>query len=106
MSARRGTYKYTVWHKARFDGITWRPKHFTHHSLRVEIVEELAKQYRIKFLAYHEDGRGPGTIARASKDSVTLDADKGDIVAQTTVQPFYDSEGKPIREIKLPYKDD
>lgn len=90
---KRGTYHYTVWHPSSYLGGKFRLPYFTKHNLRVEVVDETDKSYKVKFLAFHEDGRAPGTIARAKKEKVTLD--------ETAPR-----EVSPDREIKLPYKDD
>lgn len=91
---RRGTYHYSIFHPSSYDGGKFKLPYYTKHKLRVEITDETDKGYKIKFLAFHEDGRGPGTIARAQKHKVILDEPKE-----------APREISPDREIKLPYKD-
>lgn len=96
----KGTYNYTVWHKGRYDDRgKYHPAHGTRHKVRVEVLETLNSQYRVKFLAFHEDGRGPGTITAVNKSNVKLDVApaQGD-----NITPAHGID----REIRKPYKED
>lgn len=90
---RCGVYRYGVWHKAEYvQGRGFQPAYVTHHTVKVEVLEVLKKQYRVKFLGTHKDGRGPGTVTAVNQTSVTLD-----------VEPPYTSPATGT--IRLPYKD-
>ncbi len=81
---RKGTYYYR---RYDFNG------GYTRLSLRVEILAETERCYRIKYLEFHADGSRPGTIIRARKKNVR--PDEGWIVRKS-----------PSPEnIRLPYKD-
>ena len=41
-------------------------------KLKVEVLEYLDQRVRVKFLDYHVDGRGPGTITVVAKKNLNL----------------------------------
>ena len=47
-------------------GPAW-DKNLTVFKLKVEVLEYLDQRVRVKFLDYHVDGRGPGTITVVAK---------------------------------------
>lgn len=61
------------------------------HTLRVEVLAELPKTYKVKYLGFHAKGAPPGTITNVRKRSVTLD-----VVAPPEPKQY---------EIRKPYKD-
>lgn len=52
-------------------GPAWE-KHLTVYKLKVEILEDLGQRVRVKFLDYHVDGRGPGTITAVAKKNLNV----------------------------------
>lgn len=95
MNGRRGTYKYTVWHH----GTLTAAPYYTHHTLRVEVLEALPASYRVKYLGYHQNGRGPGHISTVRQKTVTLDMIPEEPNAYTPTDGIE-------RDIRKPYKDD
>lgn len=92
------TYYYTEFVPAHFEGDKFIAKHYKKRSLRVEIIEEGLKRTKIKFCAFHADGRPPGTVSTVTTEKVVSDA---------WVKDTRDTIDKSLgREIRKPYKDD
>lgn len=68
-----------------------RERNFTTFSMPVEVLERINMRYKIKFLAYHADGRPPGTIILVQARNLH-DRDNAPMV-------------RPKNGNKLPYKD-
>ena len=81
-----GTYKYKHQVGARDN---YGEAVLTAFTLRVEILEERGERYRVRFMQYHADGRGPNTTSLVLKKNVIADD-----VAPREVPP-----------LRLPYKD-
>lgn len=64
----------------------------TKHRVRVEIIEVGPTRTKVRFLEWHIDGRGPGTITSVKNRNVTIGTRL--IVTRPTV------------EYRRPYKDD
>lgn len=64
---KKATYVYRVVSGPTWDRIT------TTYRLRVEILEELkGERSRVKFLEYHNDKRGPGTVTTVYNKSLVF----------------------------------
>lgn len=66
----------------------------SHFTLRVEVLEEKMQstlRYKVRFLQFHADKRGPNTVTWVKASSVKLDDA---------------APAAPLREVRLPYKDD
>lgn len=82
-------------------------------SMKVEILEELpSSRLRIKFLGYHADGRGPGSISTVMAKSVKRTGGTPE-VQDKDARPLSDAvrklnifRGYDPDEIRKPYKDD
>jgi len=83
-----GTYKYK-----RASGVYPNIK-LVEHTLKVEILEVDGARVRVKFLGYHADGRGPGSISKVYAKNVSSPAPE-------KIDAF-----KHYTEIRKPYKDD
>lgn len=82
-------------------------KTFTWYEMKVELIEDTGKRWRIKFLGYHADRRGPGTITTVDYKSIKRSGGDGSIEVKDPkpvekINPFrqYDAD-----EIRKPYKD-
>ena len=58
--------------------------------MRVEVVAAGATRTKIRFLEYHADGRGPGTVANVKSRNVRYES----------------VQHRPITPYRLPYADD
>ena len=69
------------------------------YTMRVEVLGETPKMYKVKYLEFHANGAPPGTITNVQKRNVMLE---GGLTKGTTHEPRqYDPE-----LIRKPYKDD
>lgn len=59
------------------------------YSLRVEVIGETAKSYRVRYLGFHANGAPPGTVTWVALRKVKIDG-----------EAF-----KPTFDIRKPYKD-
>jgi len=67
---------------------------YTVHTMRVEVLGETEKSYKIRFKEFHTNGARPGTVIWARKRNILFT--DGTPAAQT---------GSGIKNIRLPYKD-
>lgn len=84
----KGTYFYT--HAAK----VYPTVELASYSLRVEVIDQTAKSYKIKYLEFHANGARPGTTAWVQKRKVKLDGE--------AVKPERQYDPELIRK---PYKD-
>ena len=61
---KRGLYLYTMFHPV--------DNSRTNYSLRVEIIGETVKSYRVRYLSYHQNGNGPGYVTWVRRRKVKL----------------------------------
>lgn len=75
-------------------------------TLRVEIVDETQRKYRVKYLGFHASGEQPGGLHWVGKDKVKLDEVRllTGIVGDTTNHAAPSSR-IDFDNIRLPYKD-
>lgn len=62
-----GLYKYLVLTNPGNPDKVYEP-----YSVKVEILDEYEKQYRVKLLGYHKDGRAPGSVMLVYKKRVVF----------------------------------
>lgn len=87
-----GTYTYK--HPTYNGGV----RTYVEHSMRIEVVDERANKYRIKYNGFHANGVAIGSLHWVRKDKVRLDEGNG-----LKPMALYVNEA---RDIRLPYKDD
>lgn len=92
--AKLGTYTYK-----QFTGQVLDTRHnrykptFAICTMRVEVVDETQRKYRVKYNGFHANGARPGTLAWVGKEKVKLDAEEPP------------TPTAPRGEVRLPYKD-
>ncbi|MDR2129589.1 MAG: hypothetical protein LBP56_00225 [Odoribacteraceae bacterium] len=65
---RQGTYRYTL-----YDPLA---DEWTRHSARVQILDETARSYRVRFLSRSAGGHGIGSETWVRKKSVSLQRER------------------------------
>lgn len=68
------------------------------YSMRVEVLGETAKTYKIKYLEFHANGAPPGTITNVRKRNVVLEG--------VAIKPAPEPRQYDPELIRKPYKDD
>lgn len=89
-----GTYTYK--HPTYNSGV----RTYVEYQMRVQIVDERANKWKVKYLGQHASGAAIGTLHNVRKDKVRLDHPT--IVNEVTAPTFT----APRDNVRLPYKDD
>lgn len=111
METKLGTYTYK--HPTYTGGV----RQYVEYQMRVQIVDERANKWKVKYLGQHASGAAIGTLHNVRKDKVRLDG-IGAIVsyppAPLDPAPDIKTHDDVVRaldriyhrEVRLPYKDD
>lgn len=74
------------------------------HSMRVEIIDETPKMYKVKYLDYHHNGAPPGYVTKVLKKNIRREGWKEALPGRTlSTGAKYIPDPEDIRK---PYKDD
>jgi len=90
----KGIYKYN--HRRVISAFPY--YEYVGFMLRVEVLAELPKTYKVKYLGFHANGAPPGTITNVRKRSVTLEG--------VAIKPAPEPRQYDPELIRKPYKDD
>lgn len=96
METKLGTYTYK--HPTYTGGV----RTYVEYQMRVQIVDERANKWKVKYLGQHASGAAIGTLHNVRKDKVRLDV-PGAIngISVHSLAP----QDRPQINIRLPYKD-
>lgn len=93
-----GYYKYKTYSYA-----SGRPVLTGSHCLRVEVLRATLRKYHVRYLGFHANGSAVNSLHWVKQEKVQLDDPAAEIPRQE-IDPVT-SQPRPVREIRLPYKD-